>query len=118
ASVDDLAPILAGRSLPALTWLGLCNAEIADQIAAAVAAAPVVGRLRVLDLSMGTLSDAGVEALLAGQPLTHLEYLVLRHNVVWARMGERLAGELPGVTVDLSGWKSDEEFGRYTAVSE
>ena len=35
ATVDDLAPILAGARLPALTHLGLRDAEIADEVAAA-----------------------------------------------------------------------------------
>ncbi|WP_229068164.1 STM4015 family protein [Actinoplanes sp. DH11] len=118
ARADDLAPILAGRSLPALTHLGLRNAEIADEVAAAVAAAPVVARLTVLDLSMGTLGDAGVEALLTGQPLTHLERLDVSHHYLSPELAQRLTDELPGVTVDVSGVQKEEEWGRYTAVSE
>lgn len=118
AGVDDLAPILAGRSLPALTHLGLRNAEIADQIAAAVAAAPVVARLTGLDLSMGTLGDAGAEALLAGQPLTHLSRLDLSHHFISAELAQRLVDELDGVAVDVSDAQQEREWGRYTAVSE
>jgi hypothetical protein len=118
ATVDDLAPILAGRGLPALTRLGLRNAEIADQIAEAVAAAPVVARLAALDLSMGTLGDAGVEALLAGQPLTHLTELDLSHHFVSEELARRLADELPGVRVIVADAQKEEEWGRYTAVAE
>jgi len=118
ARADDLAPILAGRSLPALTHLGLRNAEIADEVAAAVAAAPVVARLRELDLSMGTLSDTGAESLLAGQPLTHLESLDLSHHFMSPEVAQRLVDELPGVAVDVSDRQQEEEWGRYTAVSE
>ncbi|MFC7761561.1 hypothetical protein ACFQY4_28600 [Catellatospora bangladeshensis] len=39
ADVDDLAPILNGTRLPALTSLGLRDSEIADQVAAALAGA-------------------------------------------------------------------------------
>ncbi|WP_433797197.1 STM4015 family protein [Actinoplanes sp. CA-252034] len=120
AGVGDLAPILAGRPMPTLTWLGLRNAEIADEIAAAVAAAPIVARLRVLDLSWGTLSDTGAEALLAGQPLTHLEHLVLNHHFMSPEVARRLVDDLPGVTVDVGGAREEEEeeWGRYTAVNE
>ena len=118
ARADDLAPILAGRSLPALTHLGLRNAEIADEVAAAVAAAPVVARLTALDLSLGVLGDAGAEALLAGQPLTHLASLDLSHHFMSAELAQRLADELPGVRVDVSDQQREEEWGRYTAVSE
>ncbi|GAA4949456.1 hypothetical protein GCM10025331_42110 [Actinoplanes utahensis] len=75
ATVEDLAPLLSGRLFPTLTRLGLCNAEIVEQLATAVAAAPIVARLKALDLSYGVFGDAGAEALLAGQPLTHLDEL-------------------------------------------
>ncbi|MEU4423222.1 STM4015 family protein [Actinoplanes sp. NPDC024001] len=118
ARADDLAPILAGRSLPALTRLGLRNAEIADEVAAAVAAAPVVARLTELDLSMGALGDTGVEALLTGQPLTHLTRLDLSHHFISPELTQRLTDELPGVDVDVSDRQKEEEWGRYTAVAE
>jgi hypothetical protein len=118
ARADDLAPILAGRSLPALTHLGLRNAEIAEEVAAAVAAAPVVARLTSLDLSLGVLGDTGAETLLAGQPLTHLTSLDLSHHFMSKEMAARVAEELPGVAVDVSDRQSEERWGRYTAVSE
>lgn len=118
ARADDLAPILSGRSLPSLTRLGLRNAEIADEVAAAVAAAPVVARLTELDLSMGALGDAGAEALLTGQPLTHLTRLDLSHHFMSPELAQRLVDELPGVDVDVSDAQKEERWGRYTAVAE
>jgi hypothetical protein len=118
ARADDLAPILAGRSLPALTYLGLRNAEVAEEIAAAVAAAPIVARLTDLDLSMGVLGDTGAETLLAGQPLTHLRKLDLSHHFMSTETAQRVVDELPGVEVDVSDPQKEEEWGRYTAVSE
>ncbi|WP_432828343.1 STM4015 family protein [Dactylosporangium sp. CA-092794] len=118
-SVEDLAPILGGADLPALRRLALRNAEIADELAAAVAAAPVVARLRELDLSLGALSDAGAESLLLGQPLTHLTALNLSHHFMSADLAERLAQELPGVDVDTSDEQDEEEDGfRYVSVAE
>ena len=120
--VPDLAPILAGANLPALTYLGLRDSEIADQVAAAVASAPVVARLHILDLSLGTLSDVGAAALLTGQPLTHLRKLDLHHHFLTEEMAERVRAELEsaGVEVDLSEAELDasspEE--RFIAVSE
>jgi hypothetical protein len=115
---DDLAPILSGTSLPALTWLGLCNAERADEIAAAVAVAPVVARLKVLDLSMGTLGDVGGAALLAGRSLDHLDRLDLSHHYLSPEVARRFVDELPTVTVDVSEEQTEEERGRYPAVAE
>ncbi|MGC9666070.1 STM4015 family protein [Planosporangium sp. 12N6] len=116
--VDDLAPILAGGRFPRLRYLALCNAETADQVAAAVAAAPVVAGLHTLDLSKGILTDAGAAALLAGQPLTHLRRLDLHHHYLSDEMMARLRADLPGVAVDVSEQQTEDEYGRYTAVAE
>jgi hypothetical protein len=118
--VDDLAPILAGTRMPALTYLGLRNAEIADMVAEALASAPVVARLHTLDLSLGTLSDVGAAALLGGQPLTHLRRLDLRHHFMSKEMAARLREELKpaGVKVRLGDRQRGEDDGRFVAVSE
>jgi hypothetical protein len=123
ATIDDMAGILNGRGLPALTTLGLMNSEIQDGIAAAAAAAPIVSRLRRLDLSMGTLGDEGAEALLAGQPLTHLEQLVVSHHFMTKRMCDRLAEALPGIVLGLEDVEEEDdpdgsEVWRYVEVSE
>nr|BFE77741.1 hypothetical protein GCM10020093_003420 [Planobispora longispora] len=119
ATVADLGPILSGERLPALRCLGLQDSEIQDEIAAAVATAPVVARLETLALAMGTLTDAGAEALLTGQPLTHLRRLDLSHHFLSEEMAERLRAALPGVEVDLSDrQEADEDDWRYVAISE
>ncbi|MFI6757705.1 STM4015 family protein [Micromonospora sp. NPDC050417] len=119
AGVADLAPILAGTRLPELGYLGLRDAEIADQVAAALAGAPVVARLHTLDLSLGILGDEGAAALLAGQPLTHLRRLDLHHHYLSPDLAARLVEELPGVEVDLSdAEEADQDGDRYVAVAE
>lgn len=120
ADVDDLAPILTGTRLPALTSLALRDAEIADLVAVALAGAPVVARLRELDLSLGMLSDTGAAALLAGQPLTHLRKLDLHHHFIGAAVLERLTAELgeAGVELDVSEGSDADRDDRYIAVSE
>ncbi|SOD58275.1 hypothetical protein SAMN06297387_10168 [Streptomyces zhaozhouensis] len=126
ASVDDLAPILSGERLPSLTHLGLCNSEIQDAVCAAVASAPVVARLEVLDLSMGILTDDGAAALLSGQPLTHLRELDLTHNYLSDAMRARLTETLSPADVVLhldadDAEQEEEEDGtmwRYVAVGE
>ncbi len=121
ATVEDLAGILAGTHMPQLTSLGLCDSEITDQVAAAVAGAPIVAQLSTLDLSMGMLSDVGAAALLAGQPLTHLKSLDLSHHYLSEEMMRRLRDELEpaGVVVDLRPKGADTHPGfRYIAVSE
>ncbi|MGP3989350.1 STM4015 family protein [Streptomyces sp. 3N207] len=124
ATVADLAPLLAQGRFPALRHLGLRNSEIQDEIAAAVAGAPVVAQLKSLDLSLGVLTDEGVAALLGGQPLTHLTWLDLHHNFVSEPVAQRVRAALEpsGVEIDLSEpGDEDEDDGevfRYTAVAE
>ncbi|MEV0328690.1 STM4015 family protein [Micromonospora echinospora] len=120
--VTDLAPLLAGERFPALRRLGLRNAEIADDLAEALSTATVVPRLERLDLSLGTLGERGAAALLAGQPLTHLAELDLHHHYLDVETAAALVAALPGVRVDVSDPREDEEDDgesyRYTAVGE
>ncbi|MGW3950743.1 STM4015 family protein [Streptomyces sp. NPDC004752] len=106
----DLEPILSGARLPRLRHLALRNSEIQDEVAAAVASAPLTARLQVLDLSMGTLSDEGAAALLGGRPLTHLKKLDLHHNFLSEPLRQRIrqALEPAGVEVDVD--QADAEW--------
>ncbi|WP_299534554.1 STM4015 family protein [uncultured Streptomyces sp.] len=122
--LPDLAPLLSGTRFPRLEHLGLRNSEIQNEIAAAVASAPVVARLRTLDLSNGVLGDEGAAALLEGQPLTHLDVLDLHHHFLSEEMEARLTASLAphGVRLDLSErnkpWGDGGRANRYTAVAE
>ncbi|WP_035842198.1 STM4015 family protein [Kitasatospora azatica] len=120
ATVADLAPFLDGARLPVLRHLGLENSELQDEIAAAVAGAPVVARLESLSLAMGILTDQGAGALLAGQPLTHLRALDLHHHFVSEELQQRLRDTLgaAGVAVDLSEHEKPHGDWRYVANAE
>jgi predicted DNA-binding WGR domain protein len=120
ATVEDLKPILSGKRFPKLQYLGLRDSEMADDVAAAVARAPLLQRIRVLDLSLGDLSDQGAEALLASPAVANLEKLDIHHHFVSAPVVKKL--KALGITVDASDHKEpyewDEEGNRYIAVSE
>jgi hypothetical protein len=117
-TVNDLAPILTGTRWPRLRYLGLRNAEHADTMAAAMAGAPLVARLSTLDLSLGTLGDAGAVALLNGQPLTHLESLDLHHHFL-SSATQRLLREALADRVNLDQWRdASQEGDRYTRVRQ
>jgi len=122
ATIEDLSPILFGTAFSGLRHLGLRDAENVDELAAVLAHAPIVARLESLDLSLGTLSDAGASALLAGQPLTHLKRLDVHHHFLSEAMIERLWQALPDVEINVSErmepreWNGQES--RYVAVAE
>ncbi len=76
----DFAPILSGELFPKLRYLGLRDSDVADELAATVAKAKVVEHLETLDLSLGTLGDEGVEALLASPAVAKLQTLDIRRH--------------------------------------
>jgi hypothetical protein len=120
ATVADLAPILDGGLFPKLKYLGLRDSEIANDIARAVATAPVVERIRVLDLSLGVLTDEGAAALLASPAIARLEKLDVHYHFCSEEMTAKL--QSLGVEVDASERKEPDRYGdeiwRYVAVGE
>ena len=120
SSLDLLSPLLAGERFPALEFLGLMNCEDQDDIARLVAEAPIVERLKTLDLSMGNLSDEGAKALSSSSKLGKLDRLDIHHHYI----SDAVAGELQalGIEVNLSDRQKPEEYDgeqfRYIAVSE
>ncbi|WP_203183822.1 STM4015 family protein [Streptomyces pratensis] len=122
-TVADLAPVLSGASFPRLRHLGLQNSEIQDEIAAAVASAPVVARLESLSLAMGTLGDSGAQSLLDGQPLAHLSALDLHHHYLSDPFVSRIEALCARADVRVlldraERWDSEDDEVRYVAVSE
>ncbi len=119
-SLSDLEPVLSGKKFPRLKYLGLRDSEIQDEIAAAVARAPILARLETLDLSLGTLSDEGAAALLGSDAFYGLKNVDLHHHYLSDGMMARLQGS--GVHVDLGEQQQDQEWRgevqRYIAVSE
>ncbi|HEY6035516.1 MAG TPA: hypothetical protein VIV58_14685, partial [Kofleriaceae bacterium] len=61
-TLADVLPLFA-RPLPALRALRLMNSPFSDEVVPAIGAWPGAARLEVLDFSLGTLSDAGAQAL-------------------------------------------------------
>jgi hypothetical protein len=117
---EDLAPLLTGSLFPQLSYLGLRDSEIADQVAVAVANAPIVQQLKTLDLSLGNMGDIGATALLESPLIQHLEKLDLHHHYISEELTKKLTKL--SVLVDVSDRQKadvyDGEEYRYIAVSE
>lgn len=111
-----LAPLFSGNLFPTLKYLGLRNSCIQDEVAKAVAESPVLGRLDVLDLSLGNVGDEGARALLASTAVRNLRHLNLRHHYI----SDAVAAELRalGVAVDLGDPQPADGDYRYITVSE
>jgi uncharacterized protein (TIGR02996 family) len=112
-----VAPLLAGTKFPALTHLGLCNCEFTDELCNQLASAPILPRLRTLDLSMGTMSMAGVDGLLRSrQAFAHLEWICVDDNFLPDEAQEQL--ETLGPRILFGGQREDDGRGRYASAYE
>jgi len=118
ATVADLQPLLDGKLFPKLAYLGLRDSEIADDIAAALASAPIVTRIEALDLSLGTLSDKGAAALMTSPAICLLNPLDLHHHYLSDEMMARLQAWNPHVNLNEQEDGGEEGEDRYVAVSE
>ncbi|MBD2613615.1 MAG: HEAT repeat domain-containing protein [Nostoc sp. GBBB01] len=86
-TIDSLKPILFSESFPNLKYLGL-HSDYADAIADAIAQSsfmaesPILATLEVLDLSMGNLTDTGLNALIESEAIINLHTLNIAHNYI------------------------------------
>ena len=86
---------------PELTYLGIANSEIQDELTEVVLNSKFMGQISVLDLSSGTLSDKGGALLLEKIPnYPNIKKLDLHHNYFSDEMVKKLQA-LP-IEVDVS----------------
>ena len=117
STIEDFDPIINGGKFPKLTYLGLKNSRIQDEIAIKVAESPILDQLITLDLSMGILTDTGAEALLVSPKIKQLKSLNLNHHFMSNEMVEKLKGLYIDVSMEEQ-LDSEEEDYRYVEVSE
>lgn len=115
-SIADLKPLLDGGLFPSLKHLGLRDSEIVNQIAEALATAPVLERIESLDLSLGTLTDEGAAHLVRCEALKRLKSLDLHHHYCTAEGMQSLKAAFPGVNLDDQ--QALDQYGPYVAVGE
>jgi hypothetical protein len=114
---DTIAEVVAAE-LPRLEhlelWLGSTNYGGIDDVS------PLLQRLRVLDLSLGNLSNAGANALIASPAVRALEKLDIHYHYVSPAVVAQL--ERLGIEIDASEARETDEDqdgdDRYIAVSE
>ncbi|MEJ8304586.1 STM4015 family protein [Saccharibacillus sacchari] len=118
--IEDVMSVAKPGLFPNLTYLGLKDSEIQDEIAVAIAQSDILDNLETLDLSDGTLSDEGAEALLASEKIRRLPQLDLHYHFMSEAMTRRVATELPNADVSdrQETEKYDGEEYRYPALTE
>jgi len=114
--VDLYRRLLGALGGPSLRYLGLRDSQIADELAQWLADEEVVGRLQTLDLSLGTLGDAGARALLDSSHVRSLRRLDLSHHYISPALQQQLKALPQEVVLDDAQEEDDGE--RYVAVGE
>jgi Leucine Rich repeat len=121
STIGDLQPLFTGRLFPKLKYLGLKNTVLSDQIALAIAPAPVLNQLETLDLSMGTLGDNGVRALAESPVIGKLKHLDIKHHYASKALVDLLESKVKFLAADppQEPYKSrNGELHRYISVGE
>lgn len=117
STIEDFNTIINGDKFPKLTYLGLKNSIIQDEIAIAVAKSPILDQLHTIDLSMGTLSDTGAQALLDSANIKKIQFLNLNHHYMSDGMMEKMKGL--GIAVSMEDQETEyDDYGKYIEVSE
>lgn len=106
---DTIKTLLAEADFPALTYLGIADSEIQDELTEVVLDSKFMGQISTLDLSGGTLTDKGGKLLLEKLPMfPNLKKVDLHFNYLTKEMLEALE-DLP-MEVDTSENDEPEEY--------
>jgi hypothetical protein len=116
-TVKEVLPLLDRTDLTKLEHLGLKNSEFTDEIAKSLKGAKILKGLKTLDLSLGTLTDEGAQALAdAKDSLAHLDVLDLHHNYL-TKDGLKLVKGLAKKVITTEQQEGGEDD-RYVAITE
>lgn len=106
---DTIRELLEQADFPALTYVGITDSEIQDELTEVVLDSKFMGQISTLDLSNGTLTDKGGAVLLEKiSAWPNIKKLDLHYNYLSDDMAEKL-GALP-MEVDVSGQEEEEEY--------
>lgn len=107
--VDTIKQLLDKSDFPQLTYLGITDSEIQDELAQVVAASKYMPQISTLDLSLGTLTDKGGELLLQEVPkYPNIKKLDVHYNYLSQEMAQKLE-QLP-IEVDASEINEPDEY--------
>ncbi len=119
--LKDIAPILAGTTFPKLTHLGIMNCAWVGDAVRALPKSKILKQLTSLDLSMGSLSDADVDAMLENEAaFKHLEHLNVEDSGLTPASKPKLArlAKHPNYGDEQEPERAAEDHYRYVSVGE
>lgn len=108
-NADTVKELLEKADFPNLSYLGITDSEIQDELAQVVLNSKFMGQIETLDLSMGTLTDQGGALLLEMLPKwPNVKTLDVHYHYMSDEMEEKLSA-LP-ITVDVSDGEEPDEY--------
>lgn len=108
-NADTVREMLAASDFPKLTYLGITDSEIQDELTEVVLESKYIRQITTLDLSNGTLTDKGGKLLLEKIPgLPNIEKLDLHYHYLSDEMMKKLE-DLP-LAVDVSEQEEADEW--------
>ena len=107
---EDLTPILNGY-YPKLKYLGLKNYDQQDNLAKGLQGASILVTIETLDLSMGTLTDIGAEALSQNEALLNLKHINCRYHFISKKWQKQLKEKFAPQNINLADEEEPYDYG-------
>lgn len=108
-NADTVKELLDKADFPKLTYLGIVDSEIQDELAKVVLESKFMGQVETLDLSLGTLTDQGGQLLLDTLPKwPNIRNLDVHYNYLTDEMAQKL--EKLSIAVDASERNQPDEY--------
>lgn len=108
--ISTIKDLLANSDFPKLTYLGLTDSEIQDEITEAVFDSKYISQITTLDLSMGSLTDKGGQMLLEKLPdYPNIKNLNLEYHYLSDKMMHKLE-DLADVEVNVDDQQEADDY--------
>lgn len=108
--ISTIKDLLAKSDFPKLTYLGLTDSEIQDDVVQAVLESKYMTQITALDLSMGTLTDKGGQLLLDKLPgFSNIKELNLEYHYLSDDMMDKLEA-LEGIEVNVDDQQEADDY--------
>lgn len=108
--ISTIKKLLEKSDFPKLTYLGIVDSDIQDEITEAVLNSKYISKITTLDLSFGSLTDKGGQMLLEKLPVyKNLKMVNLEYHFMSEEMMDKL-DELEDVDIDMGDPQEADEY--------
>lgn len=117
---DDLSAVtklINNNPFPKLKQLGLCNCGPADKLVELLTQSEMIQQIESLDLSLGTMGDAGGELLAKSEAFKNLKELELIHHYMTEPVIELVNKRFSGIKLKFEVGDAEPDY-RYVGVTE